>query len=305
MTESPTDTRRGVIICVVAMAAFACMDAMTTFVVRQYAPSQILMLRYGLFALCALAYVQRTVGIRKAMKSANPGLQFIRSILLTFETVIMAISLGMLGLAETHALFAVFPLMATAMAVLFLGESIGWRRRIAILAGFCGALLIIRPGFGAFELSALLPLLAAALFATYHIITRKVSGADGFETSFLFMAVVGALSITPLGIMEWRAPDAQGWTYMGLMAVLGIAGHLLLVKALEYAPASVLQPFNYFLLAWATVIGITVLGEHIETLNLIGTAIIVIAGLFTMFREKTLNTDGDPPIGDLPPKDDG
>ena len=303
MTETDQRNRRGIVICILAMASFACMDAMTTFVVKQYAPSQILMLRYAVFTWCALAYVNRTTGIRKAFSSARPGLQFVRSMLLTLEAGVMAVALGKLGLAETHALFAVFPLMATALAALVLGEQVGWRRRIAVLAGFAGALLIIRPGYGVFQLAALLPLLAAGLFATYHILTRMASHADSFETSFVFMAMVGALSVTPLGIIEWRQPDLEGWGYLMAMAFLGIAGHLLLVRALEFAPAATLQPFNYFLLAWATVIGITVLREEVDPLSLIGTVIIVVAGLFTMLRERTVKSDVEPVVGDLPPHD--
>lgn len=301
MSETSPRTRRGVLICIAAMAVFACMDALTTIVVKHHTPAQILMLRYWVFAVCAVAYVHRTVGIRAALAAAAPGLQFFRSILLTFEAVIMAFALGFLGLAETHALFAIFPLIATALAALVLKETIGWRRSAAVAAGFIGALLIIRPGLGVFQPAALLPLLAAGLFAAYHIVTRQVSHKDSFETSFVFMAGVGALSITPLGILEWQPPTPQGWAMLAAMAGLGIAGHLMLVKALEYAPASVLQPFNYFLLAWATVVGIAVLGETVEMMTLAGTGIIVIAGLFTMFREKTVKADTDPPVGDLPP----
>ncbi len=304
MQQSASADRRGILICIVAMAAFACMDAMTTFVVRDYAPAQIMMIRYWAFCLCALAFVQRTVGIRAAFASARPGLQFVRSMLLAVETIVMAMALGLLGLAETHALFAVFPLIATGLAVLFLGEPIGWRRGIALMAGFAGALIIIRPGIGVFHPAALLPLAAATIFAGYHIVTRLVSHHDNFHTSFAFMAMIGALLLTPLGLAQWRAPSAEGWMYLSAMAVLGVFGHALLVKGLEYTPATVLQPFNYFLLAWATVIGVTVLGEPVDWLNIAGAAVIVCAGLFTMFREREVGPDDDPPVGDLPPVDD-
>jgi drug/metabolite transporter (DMT)-like permease len=233
-------------------------------------------------------YISRTTGLRAAMRSARPGLQFTRSIILVLEAAVMALSFAFLGLSEAHAIFAVYPLLVTVLASTILREHVGWRRRIAIIAGFIGALFIIKPGLDVFQPAILIPLAGAGLFATYHIVTRFVAGADSFETSFLYMAVIGALAITPMGIATWKPLVFEAGLVIAMMAVLGIAGHLLLVKALALADASTIQPFNFFLLAWATLIGTTMFAERPDFLSLIGTTVIVAAGLFTIFRERSV-----------------
>ena len=267
------------------------MDAMTKLVVHEYAPQQFLMVRYWGFVILALIWANRTIGIKAAFKSARPGLQFLRSIILIVEAATMAIAFAYLGLAEAHAIFAVYPLLTVVLAALVLREPIGWRRRAAIAVGFLGALLIIKPGMGVFQTAALIPLAGAALFASYAILTRFMAGEDRFEVSFCYMAVMGALAVTPLGLLSWRPPTLEAAGVIGLMAVLGIAGHVLLVKALEYANASALQPFNFFLLAWATMIGMSVFGERPDLLTIVGTIVIVAAGLFTIFRERAIKTE--------------
>ncbi|NNE23927.1 MAG: DMT family transporter [Rhizobiales bacterium] len=290
--DTSANARLGIFICIVAMACFACMDAMTKLVIHAYSPPQFLMVRYWAFALCAVVYVSRTTGLKQAMISARPGMQFIRSIVLVLEANVMAFAFAYLGLAEVHAVFAVYPLLVTIFAAVLLGENVGWRRRLAVLAGFAGALLIIEPGLGAFNAAIFIPLAGAALFAAYHIVTRFVAGADRFETSFLFMAVIGALAITPMGIMAWKPLTLQAAWIISLMAVLGIVGHLLLVKALALANASTIQPFNFFLLAWATLIGTTLFGERPDALAIGGTILIVAAGLFTIMRERVAKPAG-------------
>ena len=290
--QPATNARLGIFVCIVAMACFACMDAMTKLVIHAYSPPQFLMVRYWGFALCAIIYVSRTTGLRRAMASSRPGLQFVRSIVLVLEANVMAFAFAYLGLAEVHAIFAVYPLLVTIFAALLLGESVGWRRRLAVLAGFVGALLIIKPGIGVFNGAVLIPIVGAGLFAAYHIVTRFVAGTDRFETSFLFMAVIGALSITPIGIASWRPLDLEAGFIISMMAVLGIVGHLLLVKALALADASTIQPFNFFLLAWATLIGTTMFGERPDALAVLGTIVIVAAGLFTIWRERAAKPSG-------------
>ena len=288
--SAPPDynTRLGIFICIIAMACFACMDAMTKLVIHAYSPPQFLMVRYWAFALCAVIYVSRTTGLRKAVASARPGMQFLRSIVLVLEANVMAFAFAYMGLAEVHSIFAVYPLLVTIFAALLLGENVGWRRQLAVMAGFAGALLIIKPGLGGFNSAAIIPLVGAGLFAAYHIVTRFVADVDSFETSFIYMAVVGALAITPIGIAAWKPLTLEAGLIIFMMAALGIIGHLLLVKALSLAKASTIQPFNFFLLAWATLLGTTLFGERPDALAIVGTIVIVGAGLFTIMRERTV-----------------
>ena len=149
-----------------------------------------------------------------------------------------------------------------------------------------GALIIIRPGAGVMHPAALIALLAAAMFAAYNLMTRLASRSDRFETSLLYLAWVGAIGVTPFGLAVWRAPDPAAWTMMALLAASGIVGHLLFIKALELTPASLLQPLNYSLLVWATLIGFVVFDELPDTWTLAGACVIVASGLYAMFRER-------------------
>lgn len=289
----------GIFLCILAMAIFAIMDAVTKLAIQDYSAPQIIMVRYWLFAALVVYLAKRKLGLRATFRSARPGLQFLRSILIVLEAVVMAIAFRHLGLAETHALFAVSPLIVTVLAGLVLGEAVGWRRRIAVLIGFAGAVMIIQPGLGVLQIAALLPLAAAGLWALYSIVTRYTGQVDSFETSLAFMALVGALAVTPLAITSWQMPDAEGWMLILIIAVLGITSHLLLIKALALAEASVLQPFSYFLLGWATLIGVVIYGERPDALSIAGTVLIAASGLFTILRERKLNTGSDqspPPV---------
>jgi len=286
---------RGMLVCLTALALFACQDAFTKILARDYAVTQFLLVRFWAFAAFATVFAAWRCGLRTALRSARPRLQLVRCVIVVVEIGLFAFALRSLGLAEIHAISATFPLIATALAGPVLGEPVGWRRRVAVAVGFAGALIIIRPGSGVFHGAALIALAAAAMFATYNILTRLVSRSDRFETSLLYLAWVGAIGTTPFGLAAWRAPDAAAWVMMGLLAVSGIVGHLLFIKALELTPASLLQPLNYSLLVWATLIGFVVFGELPDAWTVIGAAVIVGSGLYAMFRERVRKGEGAVP----------
>jgi drug/metabolite transporter (DMT)-like permease len=249
------------------------------------------MLRYWLFLAFALGYAHWRGGIVAAARTSHPWLQLLRSLLSVGEIAIFALGLRYLGLAESHALFAVFPLLAMALAGVVLGEFIGLRRWLAAAVGFLGTLIILRPGLDLFESAALIPLSAALAFAVYNLVTRLVSREDGFTTNMLYMAAVGAVASTIFGLPVWQAPSPGEWGLMGALSVSGVFAHLLLVKALEYAPAGVLQPFNYSLLVFAMFIGLLVFGEFPDAWTLVGAALVVTGGFYAIgastFRKQS------------------
>ncbi|MFG0465372.1 DMT family transporter [Pseudomonas putida] len=277
-----TGVARGIGLCLLAMLVFASQDAITKVLVQDFAVAQFVMVRYWLFVVFALAYTHWCGGIAAAARSRHPWLQLLRSLLAVGEIAIFSLGLRYLGLAESHALFAIFPLLALALARLWLGEQIGLRRWLAAAVGFLGTLIILRPGLGLFEPAALVPLSAALSFAVYNLVTRRVSQADGFSTNMLYMAVVGALASSAFGLPVWRAPSPSEWGLLGVLSVSGIVAHLLLIKALAYAPAAVLQPFNYSLLVFATLIGLLVFGEFPDALTLVGAALVLAGGLYAI-----------------------
>ena len=195
----------------------------------------------------------------------------------------------MLGLAETHAIFASYPLIIAMLSGPILGEYVGWRRWLAISVGFIGILIILNPGNGIFSPYALVPLAGAILFALYGLLTRYVGQYDNSSTSFFWTGVVGSIAMTVIGLNFWDPVSRSDWSIMLLLSASGVVGHYLLIKCYEVAEASAVQPFAYLQLIWASMIGIIIFEEQITTNVLIGACIIVGAGLFTLWRERKVS----------------
>ncbi|MEZ5775600.1 MAG: DMT family transporter [Hyphomicrobiaceae bacterium] len=279
-------TRLGILACVAGMVLFAVGDAMTKVMVASYPVSQIMLVRTWAFLAFAILFAASRRRLISAIEPRRPVLQIVRGVLILLDQMIFAISLKYLGLAEVSAIYATAPLMATALAVPILSEKVGWRRWLAVLVGFVGALLIVRPGAGVFQPIALLTVSGAAVWALYGLATRLASARDSFETSIIFVAIVGAAAATPPGLSSWVMPDKQGWLLFAAFIMTSTAAHLLLMKAYQLAAATILQPFNYVLLATATAIGIGVFGETLSLPTALGMAVVVASGLYIAFRER-------------------
>jgi len=278
---------KGVLLCLAAMLVFASQDAVTKILVQDMSVAQVVLVRYWVFAVFAIVWVMRKSTIRHALRSVRPKLQILRSLLSIAEIAIFNLALRHLGLAESHSLMAVFPLLAIALAAPILGERVSLKSWLAVCAGFIGTLIILRPGLDVFKPDSLIPLSAALCFAGYHVVTRQVSSAgDGFNTNILYMALVGCVCATVFGVTVWREPSMQEWILLVVISVLSVAAQLLLVKALEYAPASVLQPFNYSLLVFATIIGFLVFRELPDRWTIIGAGIVITSGLYVIYLQR-------------------
>ena len=179
-----------------------------------------------------------------------------------------------------------YPLIITALSALVLGEFVGPRRWAAVAVGFVGVVVILRPGLGVFNPAALIPLAGAALFAVYQIMTKVVARRDSMVTILLYTGWIGFALTSITGPFYWTPPDLKGWILLPIAGFMGVVGHLLLIKALELAPASVLQPFNYTLLIWATAVGFLVFGDLPDTVTVLGAGIVVASGLYTWWRER-------------------
>lgn len=273
---------------VVATLFFAWQDALTKHLVQTLAAAQIVVVRFFFFALFALVYVARRIGVKAAFRSQRPWTQIARGLLLAGEIMIFAYVIQFLGLAEMHAIFACFPLLVTALSVPILGESVGWRRWLAVFFGFVGTLIILRPGIGVFQPAVILALLTALMFALYNILTRKVSRHDPFETSLLYMGIVGFIGSLIIAPFYWRPVATTDAFWLLLISVTSIVGHMLLIKALTLVPAVILQPFNYFILVWAILIGFLLYGEVLSLTTLFGASIVVGSGIFIAYREHKL-----------------
>jgi drug/metabolite transporter (DMT)-like permease len=276
---------RGVLLMLGSMALLACMDAVSKRLAADYAIPQILWIRYLMFAALGV-FLARRVGVRRAWRSSRPALQLLRSLLLIIEIGVFVLAFTYLPLADVHAIAASSPLIVVALSGPLLGERVSAARWGAVLAGFAGVLLIIRPGFQQLGAGVLVAIFAALLWAVYQVLLRLVSRTDRSETTLLWSGMVGAVVLTAIGPFAWRAPDLAGWLWLGLLGLLGAAAHLLLIKALEAAPASSLQPYSYALLVAAALVGFIAFGDVPDAWTILGAAVVVGSGLFAFQRER-------------------
>lgn len=275
---------RGIATMALAMFLLACMDAISRHLAQQFPVPQILAVRFTVFCLFALALV-RPRSLREAFRTRYPILQIARSLIIAVEVGVFVLAFRYLPLAEVHAIAGVAPLLVTALAVMFLGETVGPRRWMAVGFGFVGLLIIVRPGSGVMSWTALIPLGGAVLWAIYQILVRKVKD-DPAGTSLLYMASIGALIMLVIAPFYWQTPDASGWFWMLALGVVGSIGHLVLIHAFQAAPASVLQPFHYTVLLWATLMGYLVFGELPDLWTIAGGLAIAGSGIYVFYREN-------------------
>jgi len=269
---------------------FAVQDGISRHLAGEYNVLMIVMIRYWFFAAFVITVARRKTGsIRAAAKTSQPVLQISRGLLLAGEICIMVAGFVVLGLVESHAIFASYPLLVAALSGPILGENVGWRRWVAIGIGFIGVLVILQPGFAVFSPYAIIPLTSAILFAIYALLTRYAARRDTAATSFFWTGVSGAVAMTVVGIWFWEPMSGGDWLWMGALSITGVTGHFLLIKTYEVAEASSVQPFAYLQLVFATIIGITLFGETLATNVAIGALIVVGAGIFTLLRSRKVN----------------
>lgn len=282
----PASATRGILLILVANFCFSLMDATSKTLVAEYSVAQILWVRFAFFAAFATVWALARGGLRQGFRSTRPGLQVLRALVLVAEIVCFVFAFRYMALADTHALGAVYPLVITALSALVLGEAVGIRRWTAIAIGFLGILIILRPGAGVFDPVALLPLAGATLFAVYQIMTKVVARTDGTVTIMLYTGWIGFAATSVTGPLQWTTPDTTGWVSLALAGIFGIVGHLLVIKALEATAASALQPFNYTLLVWATLVGFLLFGDLPDWWTVAGATVVVGSGLYTWWRER-------------------
>lgn len=282
--------RLGILLMITTTIVFASQDGLSKYLATEYNVYMVVMIRYWFFAAFVISVSsQKTGGIKRVAKTKSPILQIFRSLILVAEMCITILAFTLLGLAETHAIFASYPLIIAMLSGPILGEYVGWRRWLAICVGFIGILIILNPGNGIFSPYALVPLVGAILFALYGLLTRYVGQYDNSSTSFFWTGVVGSIAMTIIGLNYWDPVSKSDWSIMLLLSASGVVGHYLLIKCYEVAEASAVQPFAYLQLIWASMIGIIIFGEQITTNVLIGACIIVGAGLFTLWRERKVS----------------
>lgn len=271
----------------VTMLIFAVQDGISQYLAREYNVFFIVMVRYWFFALFVFILCSKQPGgLRKAISTKQPFLQVFRGALLALEVIVMITSFTLLGLIESHAIFSIYPLLVAALSGPVLKEFVGWKRWSAIFIGFIGVMIILKPSNNVFSLEAIIPLVAALMFALYSLLTRYAARQDTSMTSFFWTGIIGAVVMSIVGSGYWIALKPVDWAWLGLLCILACLAHYLLIKCYELSEASSLQPFAYLQLLFATIIGLWIFSEKLEVHVVLGALLVVLSGLFAIWRER-------------------
>ena len=289
-TSSSDQTLRSIGLTVASVMIFGFQDAVAKILVQDYSPFYIAMMRYWAFAAVSLYLVSRQAPLRYAFRSRLPGWQIARGMLLMVDIWLFAFAVKTVPLGELAAITMIYPLLVTLFAIPLLGEKVGLFRLSAVLAGFAGALIILRPGGLPYEWGTLFAVATTVVYALYVVATRKVAQADSTATNMVYVGCVGLVMSSAVGMFFVQPMDAKGLLLLAVIIVTTITAHGLMMKALSYAPASVLQPFNYLALPWAIVLSVVIFSHLIDPVSLVGAIIITAAGLTVWARERRRKT---------------
>ena len=276
-----------------AMMMFSATDGAAKYLSSDIAPQQIIFLRFVIVLILILLFcIYR--GQWNILKTTQPTLQILRGLLLAVCSLIFYFALKHLPLELCAAIGFVSPLFVTALSIPFLGERVGLRRWIAVLIGLLSVLMILRPGGVSFQLAMLLPLGSSLCWAMALVLTRLMRGSEQAWTVLAWSSLVGVAAVFPLVWPVWGTPNASQWTILILLGVFNGLGQYLVIRAFMLASASLLAPFSYSIIIWSMLIGLIVFNSFPDGITLIGTAILIAAGLYIWYREKVTNTPSTP-----------
>jgi drug/metabolite transporter (DMT)-like permease len=280
----PQNVRLGIALVCCGVVLFAVGEAFVKVLVPKHAIPQIVWARYVFHAMVFFVLFP-TAGIVRQLRTTRPVLHVTRSLLMLLATTLFFTALRYLPLADAVAINFAAPLLVTALSIPLLGEKVGWRRWCAIVSGFLGVMLIIRPGLGIVHWAAVLPLGTAVCYSFYQVLTRIAARTDNVQTSLFWTSAVGVLVTSCIVPFYWVTPTLASWGWMmALGAVYGI-GHYLLIRGLEIAEASVVSPFIYTQIIWAGLLGYVFFDNLPDAATLSGAAIVISSGLYIWWRE--------------------
>ncbi|ANK79724.1 MAG: hypothetical protein TEF_02130 [Rhizobiales bacterium NRL2] len=277
-------TLKGIGFYCLALILFVGMGTTAKWLSTIYPVEQVIWGRYFFHVL--LIMMLFPTRILSLFRTKRLGLQITRSVVVFMATAFGFTSLSMMPMAQVSAIGYVAPLIVTGLSILILKEKVGPRRLAAVLVGFLGVFVILRPDQADFSWWSLLPLAMAACYATFMIMTRMIRGAAPQMNSLFYTAIVGAVVATiPLPFI-WQTPEPWHWLAFAAMGLIGGTGHFLMIRAFEQAEASAIAPFVYTELIWAIAAGMLIFGDMPTPEMLIGAAVIMGSGAYVLYRER-------------------
>ena len=280
-------------------------DAITKWLSGDYPVHQIVLVRSLVAIPITVLILAPLEGSRIQWRTTRPGLNIARGVLLAVANLGYFLGLAALPLADTMTLFFIAPLLITALSVPFLGEQVGWRRWLAVLAGMVGVIIILRPGVSVLAAAGVLPVIGALAYASMQTIARRLRTAERASTMALYLQVTFMLIAVVIGLCigdgrfggtgdpsldfllrAWRWPTSN---HLGLMIIAGICiglGGYLITQAYRIGPASIVAPFEYTALPWGILLGFAFWGELPSAFGWLGMLLIVGGGLYVLYREQ-------------------
>jgi len=276
----------GIGLMALALMCFACLDAIAKWLSPQIGPIPTTFARYLASVLLVTAVLNPWTqpGI---MATRKPWMQWTRSLLLFGSTMLNFLALQHLQLTQTMSIMFMAPLIVALISGPLLGEWVGARRLAAIGIGFCGILIVTRPGLGGIHPAALFSVAGTICYALYAILTRILAAHDSSGTTMVYSGLGGLAILTPIIPFYWQTPPSgAAWAMMALIGGFGAIGHWLLIQAHKRAPASVLSPFIYSQMLWMILLGWLVFGDWPDRWTFVGAGVVIVSGLYLLHRER-------------------
>ena len=292
-TTSPrqSDALRALLLMCLGVSMFPFLNTCIKLLTPHYSMIEIVWARFTGHLLVMIAVFLPGEGWR-IFRANRPGIQIVRSFLLLGSTVFSVSGIGYVPLATASAIGFASPIIVTALSVPLLGESVGPRRWSAVLVGFIGVLIVVRPGSGQLTSATLLLLCASSCYALYQIATRRGSRHDSAETGIIYAALVGTVVTSTLVPFWFEAPHgAFDAVLLASLGVFGGAGHYFVIRAFRLGPAALISPFGYLELIGTTTLGYLVFNNFPDSWTWVGAGLIVASGLYIAFRERRRRRD--------------
>jgi S-adenosylmethionine uptake transporter len=263
---------------------FALNDALGKWLVASFSVGQVVLIRsIGFFLVLAPMLLRQEKGT--VFRIRSPWLVFLRAVLTTVDTACFYAAVVYLPLADVMSFYMAAPIYVAALSHFFLGENVGWRRWLAIAIGFCGVLIMLKPSSSAFSIAAAYALVGSLAFAVSLILSRFLRGTSD-ATLVTWQTIGGVVLGAVLTIGAWKTPSMLELFELLLLGIVSCAAHLMITRSLKLAPASTLAPLQYTMLIWGALLGYVIFGDVPGSRIWIGSAIVVLAGLFIFHRQK-------------------
>jgi drug/metabolite transporter (DMT)-like permease len=286
--KAARDNPRAILLFTLSMGLFPVGDTIAKVLTADYPVAQVVWARYLVFLGVITLLMLRQAESRRLFRTRRPGVQILRGICMAVGAYTFVFALSYISVVDTLAILFLSPLMMVMLSIPLLGEKVGLHRWGAVIVGFLGVLIVMRPGLGVMHWAGSMALIAAATSAFQQILGRKLGSTDHPMTSVFYTALVGFVIASAVVPFDWRPPAGNFWPLIGVLGLIGAVAHFGVLKALQMAPASLLSPFNYGQIFSGAFTGYLVFGHLPDLWSSVGIVVIVASGLYVYWRERLL-----------------